>query len=64
MAASTCVKCGGHSFELMENEPSGAKFKFYFVQCSSCGGVVGVLSVRHIPTMLDKLGTKLGVDLS
>ena len=43
-AMSTCIKCGHHDFELKkkEAEPKGSNFEFYFVQCSSCGGVVGV----------------------
>jgi hypothetical protein len=64
MAMSTCIKCGHHGFELKEVEPKGSNFKFYFVQCSSCGGVVGVVNRSHLPTMLRKIGAKLGVDLS
>jgi hypothetical protein len=63
MAASTCVKCGGHSFEVKNAEPQGSNYKFLFVQCSSCGGVVGAVNRSHLPTMLRKIGAKLGVDM-
>jgi uncharacterized Zn finger protein len=41
MALSSCQKCAGHSFELVENSPRGAHFKSLFIQCTSCGTVVG-----------------------
>lgn len=41
MAISKCGSCGNHLFELVQNEPRGSAFKLYFVQCSSCGAVVG-----------------------
>jgi len=65
MALSTCIKCGSSSFELKE-APSvnGARFKYHFVQCNSCGGVVGVLEYNNIGLTLEKLAQKLGVDLN
>lgn len=45
---STCLKCGGHSFELVENSPIRSNFKFLFVQCTGCGGVVGVLDYFNV----------------
>lgn len=53
MAWSTCVKCGGTRFELKEHEPQGAKYKVNFVQCMSCGGVVGVLSYFNTAALLE-----------
>jgi transcription elongation factor Elf1 len=44
MAVSTCIKCGGHSFELALFTPMGTSQKFSIVQCSSCGTPVGVLN--------------------
>jgi hypothetical protein len=52
MAASTCVKCGSTSFDLKETVLRGSPWKFYFVQCSQCGGVVGVLDDQNIGRML------------
>jgi hypothetical protein len=43
MTASTCVKCGGHSFELVPFTPLGASNKLTIVQCSGCGAAIGVL---------------------
>lgn len=43
MSYSTCPKCTSASFEIKEAEPRGSSYKLIFVQCSSCGAVVGVL---------------------
>jgi hypothetical protein len=42
MAVSTCIKCGGHSFELALFTPLGETHKLTMVQCASCGTPVGV----------------------
>jgi excinuclease UvrABC ATPase subunit len=68
MALSTCVKCGSHLFSLQEASISGANFKEYFVQCSSCGGVVGVVPHTNTAAMLSQqnkvikdIAEKLGI---
>ena len=61
MVMSTCTKCGGNSFEIVESEPSGTNFKYSYVQCSSCGGVIGVMDYYNIGEMLDKIHKKLGI---
>jgi hypothetical protein len=43
MAVSTCIKCGGHSFELVPFTPIGESYKLTTVQCSSCGTPIGIL---------------------
>jgi hypothetical protein len=43
MAISTCVKCGGHGFELALFTPIAESKKLTFVQCSQCGAAVGVV---------------------
>lgn len=43
MAFSKCPKCNGTLWELAEVEPGGSNFKWFFVQCSSCGAPVGVV---------------------
>lgn len=58
---STCVKCGGTSFEAKLIEPGGYKFKVTFIQCSSCGGVVGVLDYYNIGQVLKGIAKKLGI---
>jgi hypothetical protein len=42
MAASQCLKCGNHFFESVVKIPIGSPRRVMFVQCSVCGGVVGV----------------------
>jgi predicted nucleic-acid-binding Zn-ribbon protein len=61
MALSTCIKCGHHMFELSEAEPNGSNVKLFFVQCASCGGVVGVTDYCNTALTLEKLSNKLGV---
>jgi transcription initiation factor IIE alpha subunit len=43
MAFSSCPKCNNSFFEIVENTPARSNFKLQFVQCSSCGAVVGVM---------------------
>jgi hypothetical protein len=43
MAVSTCIKCGGHSFELVGITPVGESHRLTMVQCAGCGTPVGVL---------------------
>jgi hypothetical protein len=61
MALPTCVKCGQHQFEVREVEPNDSNFKLNFVQCGSCGGVVGVMDYSNIGSLLEALAQKLGV---
>jgi len=63
MARSRCFKCGNHEFEMKEVEPRGSNYKFLFIQCTRCGGVVGVVNNSHLPSMLRKIGEKLGVKM-
>ena len=43
MAVSTCIKCGGHGFELALFSPLGESRKLTVVQCSQCGTPIGVM---------------------
>jgi len=61
MAIPTCIKCGGVLFEVQTVEPLGSKYKLNFVQCASCGGVVGVIDYFNIGGMLQTLAQKLNV---
>ena len=54
MAYTTCVKCGGTSFEIQETTIARAAYRLYFVQCSSCGGAVGVQEFNNIGSLLMK----------
>jgi NAD-dependent SIR2 family protein deacetylase len=55
MATSTCVKCGGTTFENKEASPKNSKFKLIFVQCASCGGVVGAMDYFNIGVELQNV---------
>jgi hypothetical protein len=48
MATSTCPKCNSTQFEMKEHSPRNAKFNLEFVQCASCGAVVGVMGYFNI----------------
>jgi len=63
MAMSTCIKCGNKTFETSENSPGGSNFKMFFVQCSSCGGVVGVMDFYNIGQLVHDLAKGLGVKI-
>jgi hypothetical protein len=43
MAASTCAKCGGHSFERAFLTPVGEDRRLAIIQCASCGTPIGIL---------------------
>ena len=59
MAYSTCAKCGNNHFEIKENSPVGSRYKLMFVQCASCGSVVGVMEYYNIGTKLEELEKKV-----
>jgi hypothetical protein len=49
MAVTTCIKCGGHSFEVALYTPVGESKKLTLVQCSSCGTPVSVMDPASGP---------------
>ena len=59
MSISSCPKCAGHYFELVIQSPSKSNFKLSFIQCSSCGVVVGVMDYNNIGARLDQLEKKI-----
>jgi len=40
---------------------SGSNFILFFIQCASCGGVVGVVEAENISAKLTKIARKIGV---
>lgn len=50
---SACVKCDGVSFEMVEGSVQNSNFVYQFIQCNSCGGVVGVVESEYISAMLE-----------
>ena len=61
MATSNCTKCGNTQFEVKVVEPGESNFKFNFVQCTGCGGVVGVLDYWNIGELIHQLAEELNV---
>ncbi len=64
MAISTCTKCDNTSFEVKEVEPRNSNFILNFVQCTNCGGVIGVIDFDNIGTLIHQLAKKLNVPLN
>lgn len=64
MAYSKCPKCDNGYFEVTENSPSKSNFKLLFVQCSSCGSVVGTMDYLNIGTLVKELENKVGFGTS
>ena len=60
---SRCPRCENSSFEIAEHSPRGSRYKLFFIQCASCGPVVGVMEHTHIGWLIRKLAEKLGFDL-
>ena len=59
MATSTCVKCGQSRFELHEASPGKAEFKFWYLQCTSCGGVAGLTEFFNAGAILKRMEDEL-----
>lgn len=59
MAYSKCPKCDSTRFEVKENSPAHSNFKLLFVQCSSCGAVVGTMDYFNIGARLSELEKKV-----
>lgn len=56
---SICAKCGNHIFGIVEQEPSGSRFKVYFVQCMSCHSPIGIMDYFDNNSLIEKLENKL-----
>lgn len=53
MSKSACPKCGRHSFEMVERgDIKNLLVTALFIQCSSCGTVVGVMDYLDAATYL------------
>ena len=65
MATSKCPKCESIRFELMPHaDIEGCRFTLNFIQCASCGAVVGVLPYRSTEYLLGKIAKHFGINLS
>lgn len=63
MAQSTCGHCGNKTWEIKMIEPSGSRYKLYFVQCAKCGVPVSVQEYYNINARLETLAKKLNINL-
>ncbi|HHT9109393.1 MAG TPA: hypothetical protein ACFYD9_12155 [Candidatus Wunengus sp. YC64] len=59
MAISTCPKCDNILFEVVENSPVNSDFKYLFIQCNSCGAVVGTMDYYNIGEILTEIQQRL-----
>jgi hypothetical protein len=55
MATPACIKCGGHTFELVEFQPRGSNYKVNSIQCTNCGGLAGVLEYYDTGVLINRL---------
>jgi len=60
---SKCPACGNTGFEIAENSPRGSNYKLYFIQCDSCGTVVGTQEYCSTSALILKLAEKLKIKL-
>lgn len=63
MAISKCSKCDCTRFEMKEATVSGSAYRQYFVQCASCGAVVGVVPFYNTGALIHQMAEKLGIKL-
>lgn len=56
---STCAKCGGHLFEIVEQSPSNANYKLWFVQCSGCGNPISSKEYFNSNVQINELKKKV-----
>jgi hypothetical protein len=63
LATSKCGKCDGTTFEMTRNSVHGSDYKIMFVQCATCGTVVGITDYYNVPSLLIKLAEGLEVSL-
>lgn len=59
MAASTCQKCGKTSFEMAPANIAKSTHQLFFIQCASCGAVVGIQESENLSHSLSALTKKI-----
>jgi hypothetical protein len=63
MATSKCPKCDNKSFELKSAKIKDCRPDLNFIQCASCGAVIGVLDPYRASILVRQLAKKLGFNL-
>ncbi|AFQ42384.1 MULTISPECIES: hypothetical protein [Desulfosporosinus] len=62
MAQSSCIKCGNTQFEVVHaNNLEGTTRSVLFVQCKSCGSVVGVLDFLNVSVKAERMKNDLRI---
>jgi hypothetical protein len=56
---TTCPHCKGASWNIEEIQPTGARFKYYSVQCSRCRAPAGILDYDNIGAAIEELEEKV-----
>ncbi|SQA96717.1 Uncharacterised protein [Cedecea neteri] len=63
MAQSSCPRCGRDRFEMAVTKIQNARLPVTFIQCASCGTVVGTIEHLCAAELVQKLAKKLNVTL-
>jgi hypothetical protein len=50
-----CPKCESTSFEMVEDAPNNAKYKFYYIRCSSCSTFLHACDFFNNNALLEEL---------
>lgn len=60
MATSKCTKCANDSFELKYyNLPYNNQYRIAFIQCKSCGSVIGVIDLQTPTLRFNEINSRL-----
>jgi hypothetical protein len=59
MAQSRCPKCEGTVFETASYTPAGSALQLTFVQCASCGAVLGAFRGPDIGAEMNRMKTQV-----
>ena len=60
---SKCPKCNSTKFEIVEASIQNSKFKQWFIQCASCGCVVGTTEYDNIGALIRRLARKMNINM-
>lgn len=56
---TACPRCDNSSYRLQELQVTGARYKYYSIQCSSCHAPIGVMDWDNIGAALGELDEKV-----
>jgi predicted nucleic-acid-binding Zn-ribbon protein len=59
MAQSKCLGCGHDQFERKRVSITGTKHQLNLVQCSKCGGAIGVLEENSAAVLVNELAKEV-----